>query len=82
MDARWFAGGVTFYLLTAVAWFVVMKFVKLSTIGLVYSTSTILFLTLIGFVFFKERLNTVEVMGFILGVIAIFLLGRFAHAWQ
>jgi multidrug transporter EmrE-like cation transporter len=55
-----------------------MRYLKLSTIGAVYSVSMILALTLVGATFFGEKLSTQEVLGVILAICSLFLLMRFA----
>jgi multidrug transporter EmrE-like cation transporter len=55
-----------------------MKYLKLATIGVVYSVSMMLLLTGIGVVFFRESLNSSEIVGLVLAVASLFLLMRFA----
>ena len=63
---------------TAIGWFFVMKHIKLGTLGIVYATTTVLALTLIGIVSFKETLAWYEVVGLGAGLLSILLLTRFA----
>jgi drug/metabolite transporter (DMT)-like permease len=78
MDLKWFLLGFFIYALTAFGWFFVMKNIKLSTLGVFYAVSTILFLTLVSVFYFKEPLNIYEVVGIIGAVISLTLLGKFA----
>jgi len=77
-EPKWFILGMAIYALTAFGWLLVMKEIKLTTLGVYYALFTILFLTIVGLVFFHERLNGYEIMGVVLAVIALILLGRFA----
>lgn len=70
--------GILLYALTAVGWFYSINHLKLSTVGVVYSLSTILFLTLLGTFYFQESLTLREGVGLVLAICAILLLGRFA----
>ncbi len=70
--------GMAVYSSTAIGWFFVMKNIKLGTLGVVYATTTVLALALVGALFFKESLNVYEVLGVVAGLISIFLLSRFA----
>jgi len=55
-----------------------MKYLKLSTIGVYYGISSLLFLVLTGVFYFKEKLGMMEVFGIILAIISLIILGRFA----
>ncbi len=69
--------GLVLYTLTAFGWFYVMKHIKLSTIGIFYSVSTLMLLAIVGVFFFKEQLSIYEVVGILFGVISIIILARF-----
>lgn len=69
--------GFCIYASTAFGWFYVMKHVKLGTLGVFYSISTVLLLALVGTIFFKESLSSVEIIGIILAIVALILLARF-----
>ena len=69
--------GMIIYALTAIGWFYVMKHIKLGSLGIFYSLTTIILLVLIGVVFFKEQLNTYDVVGVVLANVSIIILGRF-----
>ncbi|CAN5232209.1 hypothetical protein BH10PLA2_BH10PLA2_16700 [soil metagenome] len=76
--SRWFYLGFVVYASTAFGWVFVMRYLKMGTIGVVYSVSMILLLTAVGVVGFRESLHTQEVIGLILAVASLFLLLRFA----
>jgi small multidrug resistance pump len=70
--------GLVIYSSTAFGWFYVIKHVKLSTLGVWYAVSTVLFLTIGGALFFKEQLTIQEITGVLLAVISLILLTRFS----
>jgi len=73
-----FAIGFTVYASTAFGWLFVMRYMKLGTIGVVYSMSLIILLTLTGVIAFKEPINKYEILGIILALAAMGLLIRHA----
>jgi multidrug transporter EmrE-like cation transporter len=70
--------GLAMYSSTAFAWVFLMRYLKLATIGVVYSVCMILLLTLMGVVFFEESLNRYEVAGIACAIASVVLLSRFA----
>jgi multidrug transporter EmrE-like cation transporter len=70
--------GFVVYASTAFGWVFVMKHLKLSTVGVVYSVSMIVLLTAVGWVWFGESLGPREVVGLILAIASLYLLMRFA----
>ena len=78
LRSPWFYVGFAVYASTAFGWVFVMKYLKLSTIGVVYSVSMILLLTAIGVVAFRESLSAYEVAGLVMAITALALLTRFA----
>jgi len=74
----WFYIGFTLYASTAFGWVLVMKHLKLATIGIIYSVSMVLLLTTIGVVFFREPLNAYEIAGLVMAIASLLLLIRFA----
>lgn len=77
LRSRWFYVGFAVYASTAFGWVFVMRHLKLATIGVVYSVSMILLLTVVGVTFFKESLNAYEVAGIALAIASLILLVRF-----
>jgi multidrug transporter EmrE-like cation transporter len=69
--------GLALYSSTAFAWVFVMHYLKLATIGAIYSVCMILMLTSMGFLFFNETLNRYEIVGIVLAITSIALLSRF-----
>jgi multidrug transporter EmrE-like cation transporter len=76
-QTRWFAIGLVCFVAAAFGWVAVMKELKLSTIAGVYSVGTILCLTLVGIIVFRESLNRFEIIGLLLAALSLILLGRF-----
>jgi small multidrug resistance pump len=72
----WFFCGAAIFALSAFGWVYVFKYLKLSTVGVVYSLSSVLLLTLAGIVVFRESLSRQEVLGVVLAVVSIVLLSR------
>lgn len=78
LQSAWFYLGFALYASTAFGWVYVMQRLKLGTIGVVYSVSMILLLTLVGVVFFREKLHPGEIVGIVLALASLALLVRFA----
>jgi small multidrug resistance pump len=74
----WFCIGFVIYASTAFGWVFAMKHLKLATIGVVYSMSTIVLLTLVGAIAFDEKLRIQEIVGIAMAIGALVLLMRFA----
>ena len=55
-----------------------MKHMKLATLGVVYSVSTVLLLAFVGVIFFQESLNPYEIGGIVLAVASLILLSAFS----
>ncbi len=70
--------GAIIYGLTAFGWFFVMRKIKLSTAGVLYAVSCVVFLTLISAFYFKERISLLEIVGIGLAIISLVILSRFA----
>ena len=69
--------GFVLYASTAFGWVYVMRYLKLATVGVVYSVSMVLLLTVMGVVAFKESLNGYEIAGIVMAVASLVLLMRF-----
>jgi small multidrug resistance pump len=80
LRSRWFYVGFVVYASTALGWVYVMRHLKLGTIGVVYSVSMVLLLTLVGTIGFGEALNRYEITGIALAIASLALLVRFAGA--
>ena len=70
--------GAVIYALTAAGWFLVMRRIKLSTLGVLYGVSCVLLLTLVSVFYFKERISPIEVVGITLAIISLIILARYA----
>lgn len=77
-DLRWFLGGIGMYVVTAIGWFFAMRHMKLATLGVFYSVSTILLLTLLSVLYYQETLNKSEIAGVLTALTSVFLLIRVA----
>jgi drug/metabolite transporter (DMT)-like permease len=78
IELKWFIIGFVIYAMTAFGWFYLMKNVKLATLGVFYSISTVLFVTILGVFYFKESINFYEIVGIVAAIISLILLGKFA----
>lgn len=76
-DIKWFVPGLLVYISLAFGWFYTMKYIKLSSLSVIYSLTTVLLLVAVGVFYFHEQLNIREIVGIILAVMAVCLLGRF-----
>ena len=73
-----FALGTMIFAVTAIGWVIVLPKLKLGVVGVIYGVSTVLFMALLGWLVFGERLHWHEGLGLVLGVVSIALLSRFA----
>ena len=78
LRTKWFYIGFAVYASTAFGWVFVMKHLKLSTIGVVYSISMVLLLTAIGVFRFRETRSIAEIVGLLMAVASLVLLTRFS----
>ena len=70
--------GAVIYGLTAFGWFFVMRRIKLSTIGVLYAVSVVVFLTLVSLFYFKEKISPLEIVGISMAIVSLVILSRFA----
>ena len=77
LGSPWFWLGAVSYFSTAFAWVYVLRHIKLSVIGVVYSFGTIAAMIVVGVLFFDETLDRTDILGIALGLISLGLLGRF-----
>lgn len=71
--------GMALYAGDAVLWWWVYRYAKFSTVAIIYALFTILLSIIIGVLFFKETITMREIIGIILGIIAVSLLSRFGE---
>ena len=69
--------GAIVYGLTAFGWFFVMRRLKLSTVGVLYSVSTAVLLVLISVFYFKEKISLPEIIAIFLAIVSLIILARF-----
>jgi len=70
--------GAVIYGLTAFGWFFVMRKIKLSTLGILYAVSVVVFLTLVSVFYFKEKVSSIEIFAICMAIISLVILSRFA----
>ncbi len=70
--------GILFYSLTAIGWFFIFKKMKLMHAGVVYTLCTLLFISLVSALYFKEPLSLGEKIGILLAFSSILMLYKFA----
>lgn len=75
--SAWFWLGVGVYAAMAGGWVYVMRHLSFAEIGIVYSMTTVLLLTLVGVVVLKESLHGYEVLGASMALGSLLLLARF-----
>jgi len=73
----WFALALTLEASAAFGWIYVMRHMKLSVIGAVYSVSIVLLLTALGVFVFRETVTIRDIVGIMCAIAALILLGRF-----
>jgi drug/metabolite transporter (DMT)-like permease len=76
--SHWFWAGLLVYAGMAAGWVYVMRHRSFAEIGVVYSVSTVLLLTLVGVAVLGEPLRRHEVLGAGMAIGSLFLLARFA----
>lgn len=69
-----FLVGAVLYGLPAVGWFFLMKSHSLAMVGVMYSASTLILLTLMGYIVFKESLGWRELCGLSLAISAVIVM--------
>jgi drug/metabolite transporter (DMT)-like permease len=70
--------GCIIYGLTGFGWFFVMRHMKLSTLGVLYGVSCVILLTLVSVFYFKEPINSIEIIGVVMAITSLIILSRFA----
>jgi len=71
------AGGVV-WLISAFGWFYVLKRMELSNSNGIFAVLTIIFVLAGSYFYFHEKVSIGEIAGFVLAIISIYLLVRFA----
>lgn len=70
----WFIGGATLYAMTAMGWVALMRHHDLAQIAVLYSSATIIALTLVGIVSFGEMLSGKQIAGLLAALISVVLM--------
>ena len=72
--SAWFISGAIFYAATTVGWIVLMQTHGLAQIGVIYSSATIVALTLLGIFCFGETLTGKQVAGLTAALASVVLI--------
>lgn len=70
--------GALIYALTAFGWFFAMRYVKLATLGVIFSVTVVVAVTLVSIFYFKEKLSVPEIGAVIMALASLAILYRFA----
>jgi drug/metabolite transporter (DMT)-like permease len=76
-QSPWFWLGLVVYAGMAGGWVYVMRHLSFAELGIVYSVTTVLLLTLVGVVALKETLHGYEMLGAAMAIGSLVLLARF-----
>lgn len=68
------AAGCMVYGISAVGWFWVYRYAKIFTVGAFYSLGVIAVSIILSLVVFKEKINSWEIFGLVLGTVACVIL--------
>ncbi len=71
-----FSIGVLFYAATAFGWYFLMRMHSLATIGVLYSTSTIVLLAALGYFVFKEEIGLRDIIGMTLAILSVMVMSH------
>jgi drug/metabolite transporter (DMT)-like permease len=63
---------------TAFGWFFLLRKMELSNANAIFAVGTIILTIALSFFYFHEKISFPEIIGFVLAVIAIYLLARFS----
>lgn len=77
INYRIFFIGLVINASTAIGWFYAFKYMKVVQIGVLYSVSNILLLTILGVFIFREELLPREMLGIVLALASMVLMARF-----
>ena len=66
--------GTVLYGATAIGWYFLMKTHSLAAIGVLYSASTILLLTALGYFVFKESIGLRDCIGITLAILSVLVM--------
>jgi uncharacterized membrane protein len=66
--------GGLLYGVSAIGWFWVYRSAKVFTVGAIHSIGIIILTIFLSLVIFKEKINLMEIVGMLLGVISLIIL--------
>jgi len=66
--------GTVIYGVTAFGWYYAMRYLKLESVGIVYSLTTVVLLPILGSLAFHEQIKINEFLGLLFSVLAILCL--------
>ncbi len=69
-----FLSGIILYGLPAIGWLFLMREYSLAQIGVIYSSATIIILTVLGVVMFGEKVNPKQLAGIAAAIASIWLV--------
>lgn len=73
-NLKWFIIGWVIYGISAIAWVIGYKHEKFAVVATLYSVFLVLLSVLIGYLVFKEKLTTGQLLGILLGFVSLILL--------
>lgn len=74
LAAGWFAAGMASYAVLAIGWYVLMKSNSLATIGVMFTATTTILLSALGYFVFKEQFGLREALGVSLAVLSVVVM--------
>ena len=77
LQSAYFVTGAAMFTVTAFGWVFVLRYVKLATLGAIYSVVTVIGLAVLQISIFNESFTSAEWLGIGLAIASLILLGRF-----
>ena len=71
--------GGLLYGVSAIGWFWVYRSVKVFTVGAIHSLGIIILTIFLSLVIFREKMNFIEIVGILLGVVSITILLKYGN---
>ena len=69
---------IAIYVATVFGWFFLTRHMKLFALNAIYSVSILVCLSLVSVFYFKEKINTIEVVGLGMAITSVVLLTAFS----
>ncbi len=73
-DLKWFLLGWVIYGISAIGWVIAYKHEKFAIVATIYSVFLLIFSVVIGYLVFKEKLSSAQIVGILLGLVSLVLL--------